>query len=138
MDKIKGQLTVYYDGMYWAGLFERNEGNRLSASKVIFGSEPSEARVYEFILKHGYELQYSPAVEAVVKEAKKNPKRMRREARKQMAEAGIGTKAQQALKLQHEQQKLERGTRSREEKKAEAERKFQLKQQKKRAKHRGR
>ncbi|MCB6992663.1 DUF2992 family protein [bacterium 210820-DFI.6.37] len=44
--------------------------------KWYFGSEPSEVRVYEFVLKNGRKQQYSPAVEAVVKEAK-NPKRTR-------------------------------------------------------------
>jgi len=137
MDKVRGRLVIYFDGMYWAGLFEKTENNKFSVSKVVFGAEPSDAQVYAFILKHGYELQYSPAVETVVRETKKNPKRMRREASRQMLNSGIGTKAQQALKLQHEQQKKERSDRSREIKRAEAERKFELKQQKKREKHKG-
>lgn len=37
------------------------------------------------------------AVDTVVKEIKRNPKRMQRDARKQMLETGIGTKSQQAL-----------------------------------------
>ena len=39
---------------------------------------------------------------------------MQREAKKQMQETGIGTKSQQALKLQQEQNKQERKMRSRE------------------------
>ena len=39
---------------------------------------------------------------------------MQREAKKQMQETGIGTKSQQALKLQQEQNKQERKVRSRE------------------------
>lgn len=77
-------------------------------------------------------------MEAVVKEIKKNPKRMQRDVKKQLQDAGIGTKSQQALKLQHEQNKQERKVRSREQKLAEAERMFELKQQKKKEKHRGR
>lgn len=50
----------------------------------------------------------------------------------------IGTKAQQALKLQHEQTKIERKAKSREQKEAEKERQFVLRQEKKKAKHRGR
>ena len=136
MDTLYGQVTVYFDGTYWAGLFERIENNKLSVAKVIFGSEPSDAEVYQFILKNGYNLHYSPAVDTVVNEVRKNPKRMQREARKQMQEKGIGTKAQQALKLQHEQNKAERKCRSREQKRAEEQRKFEMKQQKKREKHR--
>lgn len=62
---------------------------------------------------------------------------MQREARKQLKDTGIGTKSQQALKLQQEQSKQERKQKNREQKLAEAERMFELKQQKKREKHRG-
>lgn len=74
---------------------------------------------------------------AVVKETKKNPKRLQREVRKQLEDTGIGTKSQQALKLQQEQGKQERRKKSREQKQAEAERMFELKQQKKIEKHKG-
>ena len=62
---------------------------------------------------------------------------MQGEARKQLKDTGIGTKSQQALKLQQEQSKQERKQKNREQKLAEAERMFELKQQKKREKHRG-
>ena len=51
---------------------------------------------------------------------------------------GIGTKSQQALKLQQEQLKTERKTVSREQREAEKQRQFELKQQKRKEKHRGR
>lgn len=74
---------------------------------------------------------------AVVKEAKKNPKRMQRDVKKQLQNVRIGTKSQQALKLQQEQNKQERKVKSREQKMAESERMFELKQQKKMEKHKG-
>ena len=52
-------------------------------------------------------MKFSPAVDTVVKETKSNPKRIQREAKKQMQETGIGTKSQQALKLQQEQNKIQ-------------------------------
>jgi hypothetical protein len=54
-----------------------------------------------------------------------------------MARTGVGTKSQQALQMQLEQNKQERRAKSREQKLAEAERLFALKQQKKREKHKG-
>ena len=60
-----------------------------------------------------------------------------REAEKQTLQTGIGTKSQQALQLQREEDKLERKTVSREKREAEKQRRFELKQQKRRAKHRG-
>lgn len=91
----------------------------------------------EYILKNYYRLQFSPAVETVVKEFKRNPKRMQRDVKKQMQEVGIGTKSQQALKLQQEKNKQERKVKSRKQKEADAQRMFELKQQKKREKHKG-
>jgi hypothetical protein len=51
---------------------------------------------------------------------------------------GIGTKAQQAIKLQHEQSRVERKTKRRGEKEAGKELKFDLRKEKKKAKHKGR
>ena len=80
---------------------------------------------------------FSPEIEAVVKETRKNPKRAQRDAKKQTLETGIGTKSQQALKLQQEQNKQERKAISREQREAENRRAFELKQIKKREKHKG-
>ena len=138
MDKVSGKLTVYFDEPFWVGVFERIEDAKLSVAKVTFGAEPKDYEVYEFVLKHYYSLQFSPAVAAVVKEGSKNPKKVQREIRKQVSNKGIGTKSQQALKLQQEQYKVERKVRSKEKKEAEAKRQFELKQRKKKEKHRGR
>lgn len=138
MDRVSGRLTVYFEGPFWVGVFERTEDGKLSAAKVTFGAEPKDYEIYEFILKHYYSLQFSPTVAAVVKEAAKNPKRMQRDVIKQLRNTGIGTKSQHALKLQQKQNKQERKVKSREQKLAEARRMFELKQQKKKEKHRGR
>ena len=128
---------VYFEDPFWVGVFERIEDGKLSVSKVTFGAEPKDYEVQEYIQKYYFSLKFSPAVETVVKDIKRNPKRMQREAKKQMLETGIGTKSQQALKLQQEQNKQERKVRSREKKEAEELRMFELKQQKKREKHKG-
>lgn len=118
MDKTSGKLTVYFENPFWVGVFERIEDGKLSVAKVIFGAEPTDYQVQEYILKYYDSLKFSPAVETVVKDIKRNPKRMQREAKRQMNETGIGTKSQQALKLQQEQNKQERKTRSREKKRS--------------------
>ena len=137
MDKANGKLTVYFEEPFWVGVFERIEDGKLSVVKVTFGAEPKDYEVQEYIRKYYSSLKFSPAVDTVVKDIKRNPKRMQREAKKQMQETGIGTKSQQALKLQQEQNKQERKVRSREKKEADELRMFELKQQKKREKHRG-
>ena len=62
---------------------------------------------------------------------------MQREVKKQMRENGIGTKSQQALKLQRQQGKQECKARKRKKREVDKQRMFELKQQKKREKHRG-
>ena len=137
MDKVSGKLTVYSEEPFWVGIFERIEDGKLSVAKVTFGAEPKDYEVQEYVQKYYFSLKFSPAVDTVVKETKSNPKRIQREAKKQMQETGIGTKSQQALKLQQEQNKQERKVRSREKKEADELRMFELKQQKKREKHKG-
>ena len=137
MDRVSGKLTIYFEDPFWVGVFERIENRKLSVAKVTFGVEPKDYDVLEFINRNYYHLQFSPAVETVVKDTKKNPKRAQRDAKKQTLETGIGTKSQQALKLQQEQNKQERKVRSREQRDAESQRLFELKQMKKREKHRG-
>ncbi len=137
MGKVGGKLTVYFEEPFWVGIFETIEDGKLSVAKVTFGAEPKDYEVCEFILKYYFSLQFSPAVEAVVKETKRNPKRMQREVKKQLKDIGIGTKSQQALKLQQELYKKQGKVKSREKKLEEAERMFELKQQKKKDKHKG-
>lgn len=138
MDKVSGKLTVFFEEPFWVGVFERIERNRLSVCKVTFGAEPKSCEVYEFVLKNYDQLRFSPAVETATKKTSRNPKRLQREAHKQVQSLGVGTKSQQALKLQHEQMKAERRQQSRAQKEAEKKRHFALKQQKKKEKHRGR
>ena len=89
------------------------------------------------MLKNYGQLRFSPSVDLVVKEAPANPKRVQRELRRQSADTGIGTKSQQALQLQREENKLTRKMASRAQREAEQQRQFDLKQQKRKEKHRG-
>ena len=138
MDKVSGKLTVFFEEPFWVGVFERVSEGNLSVCKVMFGAEPKDYEVYEFVLKNYYQLQFSPAVATDVKEASRNPKRVQREVRKQVQNTGIGTKSQQALKLQQEQLKTERKIMSREQREAEKQRQFEMKRKKRKEKHKGR
>ena len=138
MDSNFGKLTVFFEEPFWVGVFERIENGKLSVCKVTFGSEPKDYEVWEFVLKYYYQLKFSPSVDVVVKKEATNPKRVQREAKKQSASSGIGTKSQQALQLQREESKLERKAISREQREAEKQRQFELKQQRRKEKHRGR
>ena len=110
----ESDLTVFFDDPFWVGVFERVEAGKLSVCKHTFGAEPRDFEVWEFVLKHFYELSFSPAVEAELRRTADNPKRRQREALK-----------------------TERRERSREEREAEQQRRFEEKQQKRKEKHRG-
>lgn len=138
MDKVSGKLTVFFEEPFWVGVFECVSDGKLSVCKITFGAEPKDYEIYDFILKNYYRLRFSSTVATDVKEASRNPKRVQREVRKQVQNTGIGTKSQQALKLLQEQLKIERKTVSREEREAKKQRQFELKQQKRKEKHRGR
>ena len=138
MDKVSGRLTVFFEEPFWIGIFERISEGKLSVCKVTFGAEPKDYEIYDFVLKNYYRLRFSPAVATDVKETGRNPKRVQREVRKQVQNIGIGTKSQQALKLQQEKLKTERKAVIRERREEEKKRQFGLKQQKRKERHRGR
>ena len=133
-----GTLTVLFEDSFWIGLFEQTDHEGLHVCKVTFGAEPTDKEVMEFVDKNWNHLQFTQPIETpTTSESKKNPKRQLREAKKQMQSQGIGTKSQQALKLQQEQNKMERKQRSKAEREAEKQRQFDLRQAKKKEKHKG-
>lgn len=145
----RSKLTVLFDAPFWVLLYERESQGCYEACRIIFGAEPTDQQVYEYLMEHWRDLSFSPAIMiATERESERqiqpiNPKRRQREARKQTSAAKnhamntIGTKAQQALKLQREQGKQIRQTRSREQKQADAARKRKILENKRKEKHRG-
>ena len=134
---MKTSLTVFFEDPFWVGVFERVDDGKLSVCKVTFGAEPKDYDVWEFVLRHYDELVFSPAVETEMRQIAVNPKRRLRNVRKQTERRGIGTKSQQALQLQREELKTEHRQISREQRDAEAQRRFEMKQLKKKEKRRG-
>ena len=134
---VESKLTIYFEEPFWVGVFEKLDGDKLSVCRMVFGAEPTDAEIYDFILKHYYHLRFSAPVKAEIKQKADNPKRRQRNARKQLENTGIGTKSQQALQKQYEENKAERKIKTREQREAEKQRQFELKQQKRKEKHRG-
>ena len=60
---ISAQLTVFFDGRFWVGVLEHHElrhgGDANSraitvrAARHVFGAEPSDVELYDFLLTHG-------------------------------------------------------------------------------------
>nr|WP_320024414.1 YjdF family protein [uncultured Acetobacterium sp.] len=138
MDKVTGKLTVFFDDPFWVGVFESSDGDKLKVAKVTFGSEPKDGEIYDWLLKNYNRLQFSqPVADEKIPEKRINPKRMQRDIHRQMTEKSIGTKAQQALKEEQENKKITRKTFNKEKTEAEKQQQFELRQEKKKQKHRG-
>ena len=137
MEDVCGKLTVFFEEPFWMGLFERIEGDTLRVSRVTFGAEPKDCEVLAYVLEHYHELTFSPPVSSETRERADNPKRRQRAAATEMQNTGVGTRSQQALQAQREMMKVARKVVTKEERESEAQRRFELKQQKKKEKKRG-
>ena len=137
MEKIAGKLTVFLIIHFGQVFLNVQKKNKLSICRVVFGAEPKDYEVYDFILKNYKNLKFGSSLEVKVKKIKNNPKRLQREVKKQSKQVGIGTKSQLALQKQREEMKLERKKESKRIRELENRRKFELKQEKRKQKHRG-
>ena len=138
MDSIYLSLVVYFEEPFYVGVLERVCGGRLAACRHVFGAEPRDAEVWAFLLTQYDHLKFSPAVKAEAHMRVVSPKRAKRDAGRRLAQEGIGTRSQRALSMGREAAKAERTDRHREEREAQRERLFELRQQKRKEKRRGR
>lgn len=137
--KISSKFTVLFEEPFWIGILERTCNGKYEVSKIVFGAEPKDFEIYDFILKRFNKIRFTNSIDVNKKKDKKiNPKRLQRKIKKETKNSGVGTKAQNAIKLQYEANKIEKKKISKEKKNQEQRRKFQLKQEKKKEKHRGR
>ena len=138
MSITHSRLSVLFEAPFWIALYERETDGKYEVCKVTFGAEPKDGEVWRWLLSAWRGLDFSPAVEAPRRPSgRENPKRTRRQARNRPEKTGAGTKSQQALQLQREARRVERAQRHRQRDAAEEERRFRLRQEKKKEKRRG-
>lgn len=140
MSTIKA--TIFFEKKYWVGTFERLDKEGYAIARHIFGGEPSDPEVYEFVLAHYHELQFGEAIKEIdVQIHRVNPKRVQREVRREMErvkeEGRPSTFAQDYMREELEKHKKERKQASSAEKRDRQEKQFALKQEKKKQKQRG-
>lgn len=138
MEDLSSKLTVFFENPFWVGVFERRAEGKLQVCKVIFGTEPKDGDIHKFILTKWNELVFSDSiVDNHLKLKPVNPKRLQRMIKKEITQTGIGTKAQQALKLQYEQTKNKQKNTAQREAEQAMERKYKLLRQKHKEKLKG-
>jgi hypothetical protein len=135
------KLTILFNGQFWEGVVELNQDGCLKAGRYIFGAEPKDSEVFDFVNYTALKLleRSTSSVEVgVIEDKKLNPKRLAREVSKEMSVRGVSTKAQEALQLELEHLKKEKKVQSKAEKEEEKEQKRLLARQKAKERHRGR
>lgn len=135
------KATIFFEKRFWVGTFERTDREGYAIARHIFGGEPSDPEVHEFILSHYCELKFGEAKEINIQIKRMNPKRVQREVRREMARlketAQPSTLAQDAMREEIEKRKKERKSISSAEKQARKDDQFTIKQEKRKEKHRG-
>ena len=101
MDRNECRFTVLFQPPFWVGIGERWTEEGYQAARVVFGAEPSDAQVYQWVLASWHRLPFTAAEAGERPRAvPANPKRLQREAAKASRTAGASTKAQGALARQ--------------------------------------
>ncbi|MGZ9585893.1 YjdF family protein [Paenibacillus marinisediminis] len=134
------KLTIYHDGQFWVGVFEEQVQGKLLAGRYIFGSEPKDEEVLDFIRNEISTLlaRLSQGINIQLPETKRvNPKRLARMVSKELRNKGVSTYAQEAMQLEYEKRKQERKITAKQQNEAMKERKREIKIRKAKEKHRG-
>ena len=154
---ISAQFTLFFDGRFWVGVLELHErrrgaetndqGGAVRAARHVFGAEPSDAELYDFLLTHGGALidraTACPPVPASRSAGsssapRPNPKRAARQAAKEAARVRPSTAAQAALATAREEASA-RGARNRSRRRRqEADEAWARRRERAKRRHRGR
>lgn len=131
-------LTVLFEDPFWIGVFEKSQSGKLEACRVVFGHEPKDYEIYDFVLKNYYKLKFSRPIEITAKhEGRINPKRMQRKISRILKKKGTSTKSQEAMKLEQEKKKVEKRADLKVRHEEEDKLRFEKRQEKKKQKKAG-
>ena len=134
---LSTRFTVLFVPPFWEGILERQDGRRYETARVVFGAEPTEQEVWEFVLHRlprlptGSRIQTAEAAPRI-----RNPKRLQRSIAREQRNA-VGKKAWAALAASREEQKARLRSRTAEQRRQQEQEKFQKRTAKRREKHRG-
>ncbi|KOP63654.1 hypothetical protein AMS61_29840 [Bacillus sp. FJAT-21351] len=134
-------LTIYHDGQFWVGIIEIVEDGKLRAFRYVFGAEPKDTEILDFIYYRLLDIinqSVHSGLDVKRKSDKKiNPKRLQRQVAKQINKVGISTKAQEAMKQEYEEKKKSKKKRAKQYREELKQKKYLMKKQKAKTKHKG-
>lgn len=140
---MKTESTLYFDGRFWVVVIERHEAGRVRAIRIVFGTQPSDAELYEFFLAHASALTRRLDEAAVVsadaerRTKRPNPKRAQRQASRLAHRGRPSTASQAAIHADRERSAQRRAADAKQKKREAADAKYRLEREKAKARHRG-
>ena len=99
---VSSTLTLFHDGQFWVGIVEHVEDGRFGAARIVFGAEPSDEAILQFIMGNWERLTFFGNEAAEAPKLARSPKRRQRDAAKELKKLATSTKAQQAIAAQRE------------------------------------
>jgi hypothetical protein len=138
MEQIEGSCTVYFDDPFWVGVFERTYNNTYQVARVVFGAEPSNQEILDFLTFHYDRVVFSipSKTEVTLIPYRVKAKRSIRNARKEVRKP-IGNASHLALQKQWELVAKERKETRKNNREAREEKKFLLHQEKRKQAKKG-
>jgi hypothetical protein len=137
---LRARLTVYFDGQFWIGFFERDDDEGLSIARHVFGPEPSLPEIAELVTGRDWSrLRFIPTDggDGRSHQPAANPKRRQRQAAREAKAKAPSTRSQEALKVALEQHKADSAAESRERRAEVAEERWRQRAAKRKEKKRG-
>lgn len=135
------KATIFFEKRFWVGIFERTDQEGYAVARHIFGAEPTDPEIHEFVLNHYHELEFGELKELHLQIQRMNPKRVQREIRREMEKmketARPSTLAQDYMREEIEKKKQEKKKVCSAEKQVRKDEQFAIKQHKKKEKLRG-
>ncbi|MCH9630461.1 MAG: putative protein YjdF [Chlamydiia bacterium] len=135
------KATILLEKGLWMALFERTDKEGYAVARHIFGNEPTDPEVYEFVHNNYLELKFGKPQEFDLQIKRVNPKRLQRQVRKEVEKAKKSTKpsthAQDYMREELELKKKEKKKKKGADKRARDDEQFSLRQEKKKKKHKG-
>ena len=132
-------LNVFFEDPWWVGLFTLTDGDTPKYCRVVFGKQPLDTELFQFINTKFYGLEFSDSIPILLDDnLSKNPQKRQRQISKQLHDKSRPNASYDAIKEIITQTKKE--TRYDELRQKRAQQKillFKLKQQKRKEKHKG-
>ena len=72
---VSSILTVYHDGQFWVGLAEHVENGRYGVARIVFGAEPSDEEILQFVVGEWEKLSFFGDESTETSKPARNPKR---------------------------------------------------------------